>query len=705
MGPSLLEFLFVLAQLFPQPPSSPLGSPPEGGARSSSDAQRLPPTIAAASSLADRPAVTVDRLYMPSAVYFFEIAVSLALRSPYNAPSVWASIESSVQRMLEYADNLHQFCIERAVSGILNMAVCVLEVCAEHADGADSAMLDTVERMLRCLGLLRDFKDSVFDAVAPVLAEGIARLVDADARMLFSVHANWAIVRLLLKRVAHVHDAAYTCVGEYNTLRRALSVLVEFVVLLKCGAFDPPAYFVDLLDVLAAFLPGDRALATQTAPNDASGPSIHISGMEAASKLIALLYDMQEIAKAQTDVPHLPPLGSSPNMGTRHLPQVQVAQTELSITSVVSGPLPRHKATPLSMWVGAMSALTGYACLSCREVRQLACSHIQRAISADMDVEWTTATFNRVLFPLMDMLLRADLLADSSMEDTHARCISMLTMVFLHNAAKLQAAASGQESASPVLSAISRSPQPNPLSIDPEPTVLVVDKGHVGSLLYHIWLRLIQILSVYIQTRVMALESPIKEQQSDIRHHGVSLNDKAAAERRRHLNVLGEMAEESVKNCMLVLDSMGIFGVSAEERETNDLWLQSWKHLDEVNPLLRAYIFPLTKREEILEAKVPDVPKAQGDEHDPNMIPGNQSPQQEDVAIENDKPTPEQMSLLEQPPVQPISGDLVADEISETLADRNAETSEQNQPPSSPPPTELKKKKKKHGRQNIIIVP
>ncbi|KAJ2804661.1 GDP/GTP exchange factor for ARF [Coemansia guatemalensis] len=706
MGPSLPEFLSVLAQLFPQPPSSPPGSPPESDAHSSSDAQRVPPTTSAAASLADHSAATVGRLYLPSAVYFFEVAVSLVLRSPHSAPSVWASIESSVQRMLEYADVLHQFCVERAVSGVLNMAVCVIEACADHAEGAEPAMLDTVERMLRCLGLLRDVKDPVFDAVAPVLAEGIARLVDADARTLFSVHANWAIVRLLLKRVAHVQDAADTCIGEYNTLRRALSVLVEIVVLLKCGALDPPAYFVDLLDALAAFLPGDRALATQAAA-DASSPSSHMSGMEAASKLIALLYDMQEIAKAQADAPHSPPPGSSPNMGTRHLPQAQAAQTEPSIASVVSGPPPRHKATPLTMWVGAMGALTGYACLSSREVRQLACSHIQRAVSADLDVEWTATAFNRVLFPLMDMLLRADLLADSSMEDTHARCISMLTMVFLHNAAKLQVASSEQQAASPTLSAISRSPQSNPPSVDREPAVVVADKGRVGSLLCSIWLRLIQILSVYIQTRVMALESPIKEKQSDPRQHGISLDNKAAAERRRHLDVLGEMAEESIKNCMLVLDSMSIFGASADERETNDLWLQSWKRLDEVNPRLRAYIFPSTKREGDCEANVSDVPEAQEGGHDASAAPADQSPQQqeeESAAAGNDKSIPEQMPLPEHSSAQPVSGDTVADSMPETVADLNADTSEHNQQPSSPAPAEPKKKKK-HSRQNIIIVP
>ncbi|KAJ2082898.1 GDP/GTP exchange factor for ARF [Coemansia sp. RSA 988] len=702
MDASLPEFLSVLAQLFPQPLSSPPGSPPEKDARSSSDAQRVPPAATAAVSFVEKPSATTGRIYSPSAVYFFEVAVSLVLRSPHSAPSVWTSIESSVQRMFEYAGVLHQFCVERAVSGVLNMAVCVLETCANHADGAEPAMLDTVERMLRCLGLLRDVKDPVFDAVAPVLAEGIARLADVDARMLFSVHANWAIVRLLLKRVAHVQDAADTCIGEHNTLRRALSVLVEIVVLLKCGALDPPAYFVDLLDALAAFLPGDRALATQAAA-DASSPSSHMSGMEAASKLIALLYDMQEIAKAQADASHLPPPGSSPNMGARHLPQVQAAQTEPSIASVVSGPLPRHKATPLTMWVGAMSALAGYACLSCREVRQLACSHIQRAISADMDVEWTTATFNRVMFPLMDMLLRADLLADSSMEDTHARCISMLTMVFLHNAAKLQIASNEQHSASPALSAISRSPQSKPSSVDKEPAALVSDKNRVGSLLCHIWLRLIQILSVYIQTRVMALESPIDEKQSDPRHHGILLDDKAAAGRRRHLDVLGEMAEESIKNCMLVLDSMGIFGADADERNANDLWLQSWKLLDEVNPRLQSYIFPSTKREEDHGTGVPGVTEGQENEQAVGEVLVEQSHQDEEVEADDDKSVPEQMTLSEHLSVQAPSCDLVADSVPETVADPNADTSELNQQPSSPPPVEPKKKKK-HSRQNIIIV-
>ncbi|KAJ2537071.1 hypothetical protein EV175_006755, partial [Coemansia sp. RSA 1933] len=63
------------------------------------------------------------------------------------------------------------------------------------------------------------------------------------------------------------------------------------------------------------------------------------------------------------------------------------------------------------------------------------------------------------------------------------------------------------------------------------------------------------------------------------------------------------MAEESIKNCLLVLDSMDIFGRSggggdgdnADHRATNALWTKTWEQLDKVDPQLKSRVFPETK--------------------------------------------------------------------------------------------------------------
>ncbi|KAJ2851391.1 GDP/GTP exchange factor for ARF [Coemansia brasiliensis] len=709
IGASQTVFLSVLAQLFPQPPPSQPASPADGGASDDGSGNMQP---ASRSPLAPVPA-TIDAvkasegsraLYVPSSVFFFELAVGMVLEHPERAPAVWAAIEAAVQRMLEYADVLNHFALERAVSGVLSMAVRVLEGAAAcEASGDSASQVEIVERMLRTVGLLRDANEQTFQAVAAVLMEGIGRLFDTDARALVAVQPNWGIVRLLLKRLVHVQDFAEAHVGGSSCMRRALAVLVEMVILLRCGAIDVPAYFGDMLDTLAAFVPSDRALASSD-----GGPQSHMAASEVAAKLVAMLYDMQEIAKVQaadsasgggdcaavqSAAVHSPPPASPPGVAARQVPhQLQTAQTDPSIASVASGPhaLLRHsRLTPLSMWIGAMSALAGYACVNNREVRQLACSHIQRAISSGMDnVQWIASTFSRVLFPLMDTLLRADLLADSTMEDTHARCISMLTMAFLHNASSLlnapdnRAAAAGSPGAGP------RSGPAHPLlaSDDLQPAVSADGSGstNVDTLLSQIWLRLLSTLSVYINTGKMASESSLEPQSPEDakgRRHGVSLSDsKLAAERRRHLSVLGEMAEESVKNCMLVLNSMGIFGDSdvINEREENVLWQRSWEQLNKVSPQLKQHIFPQS---------IQPVEDKQLAQQQPDQ-PANSKLEAEAKSAEEEMP--ERTSMAAE---------------NEAGQAGNVESHDAEKQPEQHLAPSQESKKKKHSRQNIIIVP
>ncbi|KAJ2875807.1 GDP/GTP exchange factor for ARF [Coemansia aciculifera] len=648
LGPSLPAFLSVLSQLFPQPRSSQPSTPDDSTARQGDDVKAGPKTKPMSPHADGRVGGDAGGgNYSPASVFFLELAISLVVRSPERAPAIWPSIERSLQRMLEYADVLHHFSLERAVSGLLGMAVKILERCSEHESAAGETtapLLEVIERILRCLGLLRDARDSTFDAVAAQLAVGIERLVDTDAKMLLSVPTNWDIVRLLLKRLAHTQDTALVQIGG-DTARRSLAVLVEIVILLKCGAIEPGVYFADVLDTLSAFMPSDRALAASGSPvsaKDDATSAARMSAVEAASKLIVLLHDLQDIAKsrlADSDSAGSPAaLTTSPiTTGRQLLPR---AHTEPSVTSMVSAPLSilrLTKSSPLSMWIGVMNAMTAYVCAGNREVRQLACSYIQRALSTNLqNVGWVAGAFHRVLFPLMELLLRADLLADSAMEDTHARCISMLTMFFLHNASGLQGAdgSSAAQAMSPQL----KSAQTKASERGSEATDLATSvhtgvaaeppadgKSETQLPLNQIWLRLIGVLSVYMHTSQLASESRAAlSPQGERRMSDISGAD--LAERRHgHLGVLGEMAEESTKNCMLVLESMGIFGNVNNGHEASALWRQSWERLDKVNPQLRGRIFPPVKPLDVgsLSSLSPNVA----------VVPQDATPEQVEAAV------------------------------------------------------------------------
>ncbi|KAJ2851422.1 GDP/GTP exchange factor for ARF, partial [Coemansia erecta] len=514
-------------------------------------AHRLPQ-----SSQSEKSQKSASDKYLPAPVFFLELVFALFVNYPLRAPSLWTILEQPVQRMFECAEELNPYVLERAVHALLAAIAAVLKA----ASGQQDALItETLDRMVRCLGLLRDVSDATSDSIAVALAAGIRHLVSADVRVLVSTLASWDVLRQLLMRLAHAQSS--------EACDEAMAVLPAIVELIRSGSIDRAVYFLNTLDILASFMPGDRALNADA--NDSRAR---------ARSLISMLADMQAAAKAEAAIS---PAGSSavgsPNIGasstgTRHHGH-QHTLTEPSVASALSKMSITLRSSPVSMWAAAMNSLAVYACSANRETRQLACAHVQRAITVDLgSVCWVTAAFHRVVFPLMDTLLRADMLADSSMEDTHARCISMLTSFFLHNAASLQ------------------SSEPAAAEDGPRDQAPPLDQ---------IWLRLIGVLSSYIYTSNLAREKR-SEPSSPLSVPAEQKDEKSQG----HLGVLGEMAEESAKNCILVLDTMGIFGDADHDKETNALWRKTWELLDKASPLMRLRILPAPINASTAEEKV-----------------------------------------------------------------------------------------------------
>ncbi|KAJ2664765.1 GDP/GTP exchange factor for ARF [Coemansia sp. RSA 1200] len=777
MGISLPTFLGILSRFFPQPPPSQPSSPADKSVYSTDDDRVPAQKLTAQASLAASPPNRVKPSgisasksgvdYVPSTVFFFELAMSLISHSPERAPVAWPAIERSVQRMLEYADVLHPFSLERAVSGLLGLAVKILEHhcnCEPESDNA-ALLLDVIERIIRCLGLLRDVNDATFNYVVPELAEGIGLLVDTDAKALISSIANWDIIRFLLKRLAHTQDTSILH-EKGDPVRRALGTLVEVVILLRCGGANPLVYVSDMLDTLAAFMPNDRAFSTYSSKGAGkSSPFIgmegeertsHISAAEMASKLVALLYELQDIAKLRMGdgtvrqgqeiveqrqhqqeggaVTSSSPLVSSPELATQHvLHHLQRgSQTEPSVVSVGST---QHtllrgasRETPLSVWVSTMNALASYTCVSNKEIRQLACSNIQRAVSSNLEnAGWIVAAFYRVLFPLMDMLLRADLLADSAMEDTHARCISILTMFFLHNANALQSPG--------YVSGVTDSQSPNILTVDANTSGESTDTSHMvnpqpqakpntsgsgpnASLLENIWLRLIEKLAAYMHTGKLASESRIQQQQQQQMVTADPQDGERSSIRNIHLPVLGEMAEESIKNCLLVLDSMGIFGdvnSNPDHEKPNSLWNKTWEKLDKVDPQLKSRVFPETTSssdETASSSLVADgKPAADAGSYEVSGIVynGPDRKMHDNTAPETASTNEVLGEKNEDGAKVNVLGDGSAEEFTASQLSSEKQPQSPHMSPSQQPQQQQQQqhgdaKRKKHGRQNIIIM-
>ncbi|KAJ1816410.1 GDP/GTP exchange factor for ARF, partial [Coemansia sp. RSA 2598] len=254
--------------------------------------------------------------YLPAPVFFLELAFALFANCPLRAQSLWAVLEQPVRRMFEGAEELNSYVLERAVRALLAAITAVLKA-ADSCQGA--SLTETLDRMVRCLGLLRDVSNETSDSIAVVLAAGIRHLVSADVRLLISTPASWDVLRQLLQRLAH-SQSTEAC-GD------AMAVLPSIVELIRSGSVDRAVYFSDTLDILASFMPGDRALGEDADDSRAR-----------AGSLIAMLVDMQAAAKAEAA---LRPAGSSavgsPNIGasstgTRH----QGHQRTLTEPSVAS---------------------------------------------------------------------------------------------------------------------------------------------------------------------------------------------------------------------------------------------------------------------------------------------------------------------------------------------------------------------------------
>ncbi|KAJ2389063.1 GDP/GTP exchange factor for ARF [Coemansia sp. RSA 2603] len=358
-----------------------------------------------------------------------QFALELALVSLSRAPALWDDVEPAVQRLMAAADALHVGVRRRLVAGLLHAVHAALG----PADRQAAAMT-------RCVALLRDATDHNLDPLAHVLASGLCRLTEElPLPRLLALPSAWDTVRHLLRRLPHLDSAD----AAQQARTQALSALAHAVQ-------RHPAVLPDVVDLLVAYAPPDRALQCDA---HAAPAAAHLVGLH------ALVLDAARDAAA---------------------------------------------------WTVAANALAAYACCAARDTRRLACAQLQtaalRLCSGDARA---SAALLRVLLPLLDALLRADMLADPAMEDTHARCISLAASFFLHH----------RDSLPP-------------------------DDMRAA------WLRLVAQLAAYVHTAELAMR-------------GEPVSPVSA-----HLGVLAEMAEECARNCLLVLTLADVLG--SEDQLTRD---------------------------------------------------------------------------------------------------------------------------------------
>lgn len=128
--------------------------------------------------------------YDPVTVLFLEFMITLAIRNPGRIELVWPYTVDYIFGVLEYADKQSVLVVERTVVGLLRLCIRFagkvsprsLILCRKKLTQKNQENMQ--EDILKCLRLLRDFPQSVTQAVAEQMMAGIFNLSSANSENL-----------------------------------------------------------------------------------------------------------------------------------------------------------------------------------------------------------------------------------------------------------------------------------------------------------------------------------------------------------------------------------------------------------------------------------------------------------------------------------------------------------------------------------------
>ncbi|OMJ24537.1 hypothetical protein AYI70_g1519 [Smittium culicis] len=599
--------------------------------------------------------------YEPSTLYFIELIGSICEMTPHRIPVVWNVFERPFRKTLEYADSLDLFIIER-LSGVLMRIIvsCLLHLetikskIVENSESDVSSpslqMVDAVERVFRCIGLLRDCNKSTFDSTEETLGVGLRLIAAIDISALLSVN-NWPIVSSLLSSLSKIKENS----PEYPSRpgRSAFEVVMKLIDSLRNPGPSNTAFcaqsnltYFDLIDYCTKFMPPEKLLASVSGGNSISDGSSDIS-MQFAIKTARQqnAYKMANIILNEI---------SELQMHTRRELFIYAFKQETLPNDVFNTPVLSSStanspgAQLLSRWLRTLNTFTFYCSSRYREIRNTACKHLQKSLdrSALINLQssviegdqnnkdskknkgasnislppyWINSILQRVLLPLMDGLLRYDFLTDFSMEETHIKCLSILVNFFLQYSSDLINYNDSVNAYTPHTS------HENEFNLPQQIPASTLSSFNV------IWMRILNVLLGYMKiskTVQHKVSGPLNNERNIITPDQDSNLDSPNLNNYKHPSTLSlflvEISQEQLKNLILVLDSLNAFAgnsstpspaedtrnriandmkstsklanqdnnlTNSEQLEVdenkNELWNQTWALIDEVNPSLK----------------------------------------------------------------------------------------------------------------------
>ncbi|KAJ3153537.1 GDP/GTP exchange factor for ARF [Geranomyces variabilis] len=449
--------------------------------------------------------------YDASAVFLFELIIGIAIHNRDRIASVWPKILSHIQGIVSNAAPQNTILLERA---IVNLFWLIIRV--GHKD-------DMLVKLIDALGLLGALPQDLFNSIALQLMAGVTATLKSDPSLVTRIK-KWDGVLALLARAATVPSAS-------RASFEATTLLVSDGAEGSCVNAET---FGECVDLLIGFAAAARVSTQAPQQQQQQQPVASMATGSASPRTRSV---SSPAGVVQGSAPNSPTLRSHANQAA--IDQALRALEMLfclhyKIPDMVQEAGMKMNRAFYEFWLPVLSGLSQQAYHPSREVRQLALTHLQRALlSPQLETGcgpvspqiWADC-FENVLFPMLEELVRPEMtrLDPAAMDETRMRAAALLCKVFLQYFGR------------------------------------VAELPELGAL----WGRILEFMRRY-----MTAGGP---------------------------EYLREAVIESLKNMLLVMSTQGIFQPPSQEHGRHyvepNLWGPTWDYIDSFHPELRAELFP-----------------------------------------------------------------------------------------------------------------
>lgn len=321
--------------------------------------------------------------YDPSSVFFLELMVGVLQQRKESAEELWSTVFDHISGVLENSESFSELLVERSVVALLRMCNLIVE---------NPKLLDQV---FLSLDLIRSLPVDVMNAVAEQMMAGFTSLM-ARLPAYIKTSTEWQMILAILGKTAH-HPTA----SKYSFDISKSIVSGQYGTRVIIDTFAP---CVDLLSTFASSGKVDGFPQSEQQGSSHQNAKVTPENAQRATEAIGLISSLHA--------------------------KVKVFATEYNLSATVLWE---------KYWLPILTALRAQSVNPSREIRNQALTSLQRTLlspdlmSNDGEAAESVAIFEKVLFPLLDELLKPEVfqLDPTGMDETRMKASALLCKVYL----------------------------------------------------------------------------------------------------------------------------------------------------------------------------------------------------------------------------------------------------------------------------------